>query len=362
MSKEIIQKKTSSKKLRKMVNEIQYNAGVEPKEKSGLSWFTYFLLVIDLCAVICFFVAYGPWSFVRDWLVTTALSTGSHQYYAYVLYTPEQVSKVVSQNTTTQGEKFSNVNDIEFVDPSTITSYSNVYEQQILEKEEGNDLYKIFAIDEGSYNGFVTVVYDPTRLDMVIATGAYGAEVSEFAKKYDAVVAVNGGGYYVDDDYRKWPCSILIKDHEIYYDTGNTGEIVGMNDEGVLMLMNSTAQEAVDASMKWGLEFGPFLIVNGKAAEFTGNGGYGYQPRTVIGQRKDGVIIILTIDGRGGNGSNGASMVQLTELLLRYGVYNACNLDGGGSTVLVENGTLINNPVSYQGTGERNVLDAIILK
>lgn len=362
MSKSLIFKKQPTKKVRQLVNEIQYNAGVEPKERKRLSWFTFFLIFVDLCAAACFFISYGPWSGFRDWLVTTALSTGSHQYFAYVLYTPEQVSYVVSQNTTTQGEKFSNINDIVFVDPSSITQYANVYEQQILQKEEGNDLYKIFAIDEGSYNGYITVVYDPKRLDMVISTGYYGSEVSQLAKSNDAIVAVNGGGYYVDDDYRKWPCSIMIKDHAIYYDHGSTGEIVGMNDDGVLMLMNTTAQQAVDAGMKWGLEFGPFLIVNGKAAEFTGNGGYGYQPRTVIGQRKDGVVLLLTIDGRGGNGSNGASMVQLTELLLKYGVYNACNLDGGGSTVLVENGTLINHPVSYQGTGERNVLDAIILK
>lgn len=353
-------KKHSSRKITKLVDEIQTNAGVESKKKLG--WFTYVLLVIDLCAVICFAVAYGPWSWFRDWLVTTALSTGSHQYFAYVLYSEDYVRYIVSQNTTTQGEKFSNINDIEFVDPSQITHYANVYEQQILQKEEGNDLYKIFAIDEGSYNGYITVVYDPKRLDMVISTATYGNEVSQLAKANDALVAINGGGYYVDSEYRKFPCSIMIKDHAVYYDTRSTGPIVGMNDDGVLMLMDTTAQQAVDAGMKWGLEFGPFIIVNGKSAEFTGNGGYGYQPRTVIGQRKDGVVLLVTIDGRGGNGSNGASMVQLAELLLKYGVYNACNLDGGGSTVLIENNTLINHPVSYQGTGERNVLDAIILK
>ena len=59
---------------------------------------------------------------------------------------------------------------------------------------------------------------------------------------------------------------------------------------------------------------------------------------------------------------NVSRMLELTEVLLRYGVYNACNLDGGGSTVLVEKGKLINSPVSYQGAGERNVLNAVILR
>ncbi|MGN1399146.1 MAG: phosphodiester glycosidase family protein [Erysipelotrichaceae bacterium] len=353
-------KNYSPKKLEKLVREIQVKGGVEKRKKLG--WYSWVLVFVDCCAVICFLLAYGPYSGFRDWLVTTALSTGSHKYFAYVLYSKDMVNKVVSANTTTQGEKFSNVDDIEFIDPSTITVYANEYEKQILQKEEGNDLYKIFAIDEGSFNGFITVVYQPQRLDLAISTNRYGNEVSALAQQNGAVVAINGGGYSIAEDYSKSPYSILISDHSIYYDTNRTGEIVGMNDEGVLMLMNSTAQEAVDAGMKWGLEFGPFLIVNGKAAEFTGNGGYGYQPRTVIGQRKDGIVILLTIDGRGGNGSNGASMVELTEVLLRYGVYNACNLDGGGSTVLVENGKVLNYPVSYQFAGERNVLDAIILK
>lgn len=348
------------KEVEKLVNTIQRKAKVDKKKK--LSWYSCVLLFVDFCALVCFFLAYGPYSGFRDWLVTTALSTGGHKYFAYVLYNDEMVDKVVSANTTTQGEKFSSVEDISFVDPSTITVYANEYEKMVLQKDEGNDLYKIFAIDEGSFNGFVTVVYDPTRLDLAISTNRYGNEVSELANIHNAIVAVNGGGYSVAEDYSKSPYSILISDHSIYYDTNRTGEIVGMNDDGVLMLMNSTAQEAVDAGMKWGLEFGPFLIVNGKTATFTGNGGYGYQPRTVIGQRKDGIIILLTIDGRGGNGSNGASMVELTEVLLKYGVYNACNLDGGGSTVLVEKGEVLNCPVSYQGAGERNILDAIILK
>lgn len=350
----------SPKQIDKLVREIQVKGGVEKRKK--LSWYSYVLIFVDICAVFCFLLAYGPYSGFRDWLVTTALSTGGHKYFAYVLYSQDMVKKVVSANTTTQGEKFSNVDDIEFIDPSDVTVYANEYEKQILQKEEGNDLYKIFRINEGSFNGYVTVVYQPKRLDLAITSNRYGNEVSELAQMNNAIVAINGGGYAVAEDYSKSPYSILISDHSIYYDTGKTGEIVGMNDDGVLMLMNSTAQEAVDAGMKWGLEFGPFLIVNGKAAQFTGNGGYGYQPRTVIGQRKDGIVIMLTIDGRGANGSNGASMVELTEVLLRYGVYNACNLDGGGSTVLVEKGKLINSPVSYQGAGERNVLNAVILR
>ena len=115
----------SPKQIDKLVREIQVKGGVEKRKK--LSWYSYVLIFVDICAVFCFLLAYGPYSGFRDWLVTTALSTGGHKYFAYVLYSQDMVKKVVSANTTTQGEKFSNVDDIEFIDPSDVTVYANEY-------------------------------------------------------------------------------------------------------------------------------------------------------------------------------------------------------------------------------------------
>ena len=89
------------------------------------------------------------------------------------------------------------------------------------------------------------------------------------------------------------------------------------------------------------VSFGPFLVVNGVASQFKGNGGYGIAPRTAIGQRKDGIVLLLVIDGRRPGHSIGVDMVELTNIMLRYGAYNASNLDGGGlSSIVVEGKTL----------------------
>ena len=116
-----------------------------------------------------------------------------------------------------------------------------------------------------------------------------------------------------------------------------------------------------EAGVRDAMTFGPFLILNGEKAEMKGDGGWGYAPRTAIAQRKDGVVLFAVSDGRG-KGSSGLSMVQLADFLMQYGAYTAANLDGGGSSTLVVNGKLINDPGGYTYTGQRYLCNAWILK
>lgn len=60
------------------------------KSKSSKnSKFSIALIIVDVIVLICFFLAYGPFSFFRDYLVTTAMTTMNHKYFAYVLYSEE---------------------------------------------------------------------------------------------------------------------------------------------------------------------------------------------------------------------------------------------------------------------------------
>lgn len=355
-------KKPNLKKMSKLFDEIQSNAGVGPAVKKGLHWFTKILIFVDICAVFCFFMAYGPISGPREWLISTALGTGKHKYFAYVLYSQNFVQSVVNKNTITAAGDKSDTDAISFVDYSNVTVYKNEYEKEILEHDEDAD-YKIIPISNGSYSGYIAVIYKPEKLDLVVAKRKWGNEVSEMVQQNNAQLGINGGGYYVDQEtYYKYPTDNVILNGKVYYNKGKAGNLIGMNKDGVLMLYKGTCAEAINAGMYWGVEFGPFLIVNGESAKFTGDGGSGLQPRTAIGQRKDGIVLLVVIDGRGGGGSKGASFVDLLHLFEKYECYNAANLDGGGSSVLYEKGNLINHPVSYQGTGERNILDAIILR
>jgi exopolysaccharide biosynthesis protein len=104
--------------------------------------------------------------------------------------------------------------------------------------------------------------------------------------------------------------------------------------------------------------FGPELVVNGKGTIQSGDGGWGIAPRTAIGQRMDGSIILLAIDGRTSK-SFGASLKDIQNIMLEYGAYNASNLDGGSSTTMYYNGNIINNPCDP--LGERSVPSAFIV-
>ena len=109
------------------------------------------------------------------------------------------------------------------------------------------------------------------------------------------------------------------------------------------------------------VEFGPFLIVNGKTAKIHGDGGWGIAPRSVIAQRKDGVVLFLIIEGRLPGYSTGASMNDVIDVLLRYKAYNAANLDGGASSTMSIEGKLWNRPSAGGEYGGRTVSNAWIV-
>ena len=109
-----------------------------------------------------------------------------------------------------------------------------------------------------------------------------------------------------------------------------------------------SVSKAKELGIRDAVTFGPFLIVNGKASEVLGNGGWGTAPRTAIAQRQDGIVLFLVIDGRTAT-KPGADMDDLIEILQNYGAYNAANLDGGTSSVLVVDNVIVNDPIDSTG-------------
>lgn len=108
--------------------------------------------------------------------------------------------------------------------------------------------------------------------------------------------------------------------------------------------------------------FGPFLIINGEPAKIYGNGGWGTAPRTAIGQRQDGIVLFLVLDGRRLS-MPGATIKDLIEIMQNYGAYNASNLDGGTSSAMTLNSKIINDPVDASGKHRtRYIATAFIFK
>ena len=329
------------------------------KEKKPMKKWKKRLLTIILILFIVggssgLFLLYGPWHGFRDWLITTAMTTLNHQWIATMFYSDETIAEVLGNNVVIESGEDTNTDEVEIISNINSNQYANEYEKAILQKDAGNDLYKVIKVSGKGYTGHLVAVYDPSKISVCTTKylGTKGQYIVDMAKENNAVVAINGGGF-VDPNYNSLggvPQGTVIKNGKIVSNRTfkKTGGIIGFTKDNKLILARMTANEAIKNGVRDAVSFGPFLIVNGKASFIKGNGGWGEAPRTAIGQRKDGIVLFLVIDGRM-VGRPGADMVDLTEIMQKYGAYNAANLDGGTSCGLVVNGQLINDPVNGNG-------------
>ncbi|MBO5095980.1 MAG: phosphodiester glycosidase family protein [Bacilli bacterium] len=303
------------------------------------------ILSLFILGISCFlFLLYGPYKGFSTWLITSAMTTMNHQYLATWFYSDEYIAKVMSENRMEEVTEETDPNQITFEIDSD--SYDNDYEKQILERDE-NQLYKMIKINEGSLRGYLVAVYDASRVTVGTTKhlGSYGQYVKDMAEDQDAIIAINAGGFQDVDGHGTGgiPEGFVIKDSKLVWNDVPYGSMIGFNKDNVLVIGKMSAETALAKGIRDAVTFSPVLVVNGKPSSVYGNGGWGHANRTAIGQRKDGIVLLLVMDGRDyATGVPGPSMSDLIDIMLRYGAYNAANLDGGTSSNLVMNGKLIN--------------------
>ena len=292
----------------------------------------------------------------KNWLITTAMTTMNHQYLATWFYDEYDVNQVLANNYVAESGEDTDPNMINFTEPDfSQTTFKNEYDRQVLTKDEGNDVYKIIDIETSKFKGKLAVVYDPSKVKLGVSkgigttlSGSYGEYITEIASRYDADIAINASGFY-DPDWNSRggvPHGPVISEGKLvtnFKRIATGGGLVGFDSDNKLILSRMTADEAIKAGIRDAVDFGPFLIVNGKSSFVKGNGGWGDAPRTAIGQREDGIVLLLVIDGRQ-TGSVGADMNDLTEVMLNYGAINAANMDGGTSSAMELRGEIITHP------------------
>lgn len=325
-------------------------------EKRGLKKFFIFCCIIAiLCCYGGLFLLYGPWNGFRDWLITTAMTTMNHQYFATWFYDESTINDCLNRNKVIEVTGSTNTDDIIInTEVNEEIVYENEYERQILERAPENNDYKIIKIEEDGFDGVMAVIYDPSRIVLASSNklGEYGQYLTTMSEQNDALVAINAGGY-ADENWEGTggiPAGITVQDGKLLSTTPytNSGGVIGFNRENKLVLGKFSATQTQNEDIRDGASFGPFLIMNGESAGIKGNGGGGFQPRSAIAQRKDGIVLFLAINGRTVK-SKGATYGDLIEIFERYGAWNAANLDGGTSSGLTVHHKLINDPVSSSG-------------
>ena len=355
--KESEQTKRNIKKEPKVEEEIKKPNENKPKKKNIAKKILLTLLILFVIGTSSLgILLYGPYNGFRNWLITSAMTTMTHQWIAYLFYDEDTINAVMASNRVDEIQEDTDTNAIVVgVQAEEEKTYENEYERAILEKKNPSDTYKIIEIEGKGYSGYLAAIYDPSKVKTMVTSkiGTTGQYLTTMAKNNKAVVAINGGGFD-DPNYSSNaanPLGITYSRGKLvtsYYYAG-AGGIIGFDTSDKLVLSSKcTEQSAKSLKIRDAVTCGPFLIVNGKKSGVVGNGGWGTAPRTAIGQRKDGIVLFLVVDGRTVK-RPGADMDDLIEIMQNYGAYNAANLDGGTSTAMTVNYELINDPVNSSG-------------
>lgn len=236
------------------------------------------------------------------------------------------------------------------IDTNEEKVYDNKYEAEIQNRGENND-YKIIDLTVANNKGWLVVVYDPSDVH-IMKSRAFKTQnndgkenLIDMTKRYGATIGVNGGGFYDDGKVSKdIPFGYIIENGKVIYKShSRESDIIGMSNDNKLMLVHATGEKAVEMGMRDGLEFGPFLIIDGKRQT---NLKPTKAARNMIAQRDDGIILFLVTDGLS---YSGITFNEGIDVLEKYGATTAANLDGGASTQLVVNGELLNSPKNALG-------------
>ena len=232
--------------------------------------------------------------------------------------------------------------------------------------DDDNDGVIFVNINYKGAVGYMIVVLDPSRVFLGCANGpedhyGYGKILDDMVAKYGARGGINAGVFADDNGAGAgWPPSgITISEGVVYVEDMN-GSVAGISSDGILFVGDYSISMCVDDfHLQNACSFGPSLIANGQkmSDEMLSSG---LNPRTAIGQRGDGAILMLAIDGRQAY-SQGLTYGDCADLLLDYGCINAMNMDGGNSTSMYMDGKLINHP-SNQAGGTRNLPTAWLFK
>ena len=305
----------------------------------GITFLILFSTLIITIKLICSNISPSA----KELFITTMLETGQLKFVTHLFLSKEEIQKVVDKNAM----KEMNME----VDTELIEMENEMIEQN-------KNAITIEEISGNTFYAKMLIVSDPKRIKLATTYpwGEYGVELETLVKNNDAIAGINGGLYQSIGNKGGKPLGVVVKNKKIEYNEpiGLPGlHIIGFDENDILKIFsiegknasqveelvnNEKIRDAVTFQEENSDANNHFvkLIINGEERKFDGKGS-GANPRTAIGQRKDGTVLLLVTDGRGANGHLGATAKDLIKIMKQYGAVNAANLDGGSSSSMYFN-------------------------
>ncbi|WP_405156040.1 phosphodiester glycosidase family protein [Paenibacillus sp. FSL K6-0108] len=211
---------------------------------------------------------------------------------------------------------------------------------------------ELYRVNPGTYKGYAMKIKlkDPTAMKMALASEPGRSETTmQAVKRNGAIAGINAGGF-ADSGGKRYPLSTTVMDGK--YVNGFQASFkdlffVGLDHAGKLVGGKFFDKSSLDRLQPhFGATFVPMLLQNGQKTVIPAKWKVSPKraPRTVIGNYKDDQLLIIVVDGYNEAGSSGATLEELQGRLYKLGVVDAYNLDGGGSSSLIVNNRVVNNP------------------
>lgn len=343
-------------------------------------------------------MCHGPSKAASELFVTTVRETGAMKFLAKVYFSDEEIQKIVNRNS--MGKNTNEVDTSKIV-INTDTDDDNNKPGGIKpgESKPGDNEaagyadnfdengIEIINITGRTYTGKMMIIKDPSKVSVATIypwsddnKSKSGDTLDQLVNNAGAIAGVNGGEYYSDGNWGGKPKGLVVCNGEIQYNSPQQGDVmIGFNRDNILIIKDIGGQSAEqvegivrDYNIRDAVSFKDIsdgdsnhftkLIINNEATPINGSGS-GANPRTAIGQRSDGAVLLFVTDGRGHEGHIGATAADLIGIMQQYGAVNAANLDGGSSSSMYYKGKYEMTSVTlYYSTSSWKLPTAVVVK
>ena len=304
--------------------------------------FTVIALILVAACLALNLIFNGPSPAARDVLTMSLLEPSGTKWIPGLFMDAETLDSIRTREDSNLTDEFSNTSEIVINKDAAISTGTD-------EWANSPDGIRFESHSGDTYNAHIMIVRDPSKVYLGTSTENFstsipGTRIDDQIETDGAIAGVNAGAFF--DNGTSDPAVGSVPEGLVYskgvckWTTGSPPNgikgFAGFNKDNILVVAqdNLSKAQAEELNIRDGCCFGPVLIMNGEINQEAYNSNSGWNPRTAIGQRKDGAVVFVCIDGRQA-GSMGGTYKDVIDIMIEYGVVNACNMDGGSSSIMV---------------------------
>lgn len=304
--------------------------------------FTIVILAVVALILVMNMIFNGPSQAAQEVLTMSLIEASATKWVPALFIGEERVAEIQTSQGPALTEEVTDTTKVVIQKGSALSATNDEWAKY-------PDGIRIERVSGDTYNAHIMIVRDPSTVYMGTSTESYstnipGKRITEIMNENPNVVAAINAGAFFDDGTASskvgsYPLGLVMSEGRCAWTSGKQPGLegfAGFNEDNILVVSktNLSQSEAEKLNIRDGCCFGPALIINGEQNMEAYNNNSGWNPRTAIGQRSDGAVIFVCIDGRQVS-SPGGTYADIINIMVEYGAVNACNMDGGSSSVMM---------------------------